>query len=315
MSLDLFKGGGAAGGNGKRGGPQRRNIKEKNYFYIKNNQLPGIAITEPAGGKPYFGKLQLTVTALQDIHVGSGDLHEESMRLYEGFSYYKNDPRDPKRVFTLPGSTMKGCILTHLLMFLRDSATGFYNAGTRRDSDPMVKVFFSDFPIVAGGEPKPRTIAGRFNPRIHPPADAVLKMYLKDDPAHDDISRADWQALPAKENILTIKKGARFSGFVNFNSLSLQQLLFLVLSLGCLPGHRYCFKIGGARNRGMGLVSMSLARDSIFAGRLMELVFGNHRPFADVLPQLAMELETFKRRYKNIETVLGIMRRQYGVPS
>ncbi|MCP4156816.1 MAG: hypothetical protein GY757_54390, partial [bacterium] len=228
---------------------------EKNYFFVDSGDLPGIYLKEPAAGGTYFGKLQLTVTAQQDIYIGSGEVEEYNNRLYDSFSYSKKAGSEagepvPEKGFTLPGSSMKGSVLTNLFLFLTEASTGFYSPPLR--SDEPAKVFFSDFPITAGYESKAKTIPGRFNPRIPPPDTATLKMYRKDDLAYANLSKEDWKALQSKENILTIAKGCTFEGFINFKLLSLEQLLFLVLALGCFEENRYCFKVGGAKNRGMG---------------------------------------------------------------
>lgn len=316
MVTDLFQGRGFSGGNEKRGSRPRDEIIEKNYFFVKSSDLPNIDLKEPAQEKTYFGKIRLTLTALQDIFVGSGEVEEHNQRLYDSFSYVKNEPGKPDKTFTLPGSSMKGCILTNLLLFLKESSIYFYSASTRKDSDDMAKVFFSDFPVISGGDSNPQTIPGRFNPRIEPPDNTRLKMYCKDDLAYANLSKDEWQALQSKENILTIKKGCRFKGFINFKLLSLHQLLFLVLSLGCLIDHRFCFKVGGAKNRGMGLVKMDMdIEKSFYANGLKELSLGKERSMKELEPQLISALSQLKQQYTKIDTAIKIMQKEYGVPS
>lgn len=316
MSMDLFKGSGFNDSNEKPGASRRNEIIENNYFFIKNDQLPNIDLRETAAGKTYFGKLLLTVTALQDIFLGSGEVEQCNQRLYDAFSYFKTDAAQPGKIFTLPGSSMKGCILTNLYLFLNEASTGFFSASTKKDSDDMAKVFFSDFPIINGSDSKPQTIPGRFTPRRNPPPNARLKMYRKDDLAYGNLTAGDLRELQAKENILTVKKGSRFKGFINFKLLSLHELLFLVLSLGCFKGHCFYFKVGGAKNRGMGLVKIEIDLEkSFYANGFKELSLGKHRALKELEPGLVSELSQLKQRFSRIDNAVKIMQDEYGESS
>lgn len=304
----------------------RGEIKEENYFFVGGGEVADIGWMGPERGESYFGKLELTVTALQDVFVGSGELEERERRLYDSFSYYKKDTdrQDSKRVktFTIPGSSMKGSILTNLKLFLKESLTGFYSASTKRDSTDMAKVFFSDFPVVPGGggrgEPglKPRTIPARFGPRKEGPNNTRLKMYLKDDRAYGNLSREEMKLLTSKENVLIVERGSRFRGFINFKLLSREQLLFLVMSLGIYKEHRFCFKVGGAKNRGMGLVRLDIDMESsYYADGLRGLSLGKERGMKELEEELGAVLSRFKGEYPGIGNVIRMMQKEYGVPS
>jgi len=314
--MDLFKGSGYSDSNKQTGGPRRNEIIEKNYFFIKSDQLPNIDLRETAAGakgETYFGKLLLTVTALQDIFLGGGEVEECNQRLYDDFSYFKKEAGQPVKIFTLPGSSMKGCILTNLYLFLNENSTGFFSASTKKDSDDMAKVFFSDFPIVNGSDGKPQTIPGRFTPRIKPPESTRLKMYRKDDLAYGNLTPDELREIQAKENILTVKKESRFQGFINFKLLSLHELLFLVLSLGCFKNHHFYFKMGGAKNRGMGVVKIELDMEkSYYAGGFKELSLRKQRGLKELEPVLISELAQLKQRFSRIDNAVKIMQNEYG---
>jgi hypothetical protein len=180
----------------------------------------------------------------------------------------------------------------------------------------MAKVFFSDFPIVNGSDSKPQTIPGRFTPRRNPPPNARLKMYRKDDIAYGKLIQDELRELQAKENILTVKKGSRFKGFINFKLLSLHELLFLVLSLGCFKDHCFCFKVGGAKNRGMGLVKTEIdIEKSFYANGFKDLSLGKHRALKELEPGLVSELSQLKQRFSRIDNAVKIMQDEYGGPS
>ena len=316
MSMDLFQGSGFSDPEKKPGDTRRNEIIEKNYFFIKSDQLPNIDLRETvsgAAGETYFGNLLLTVTALQDLCLGIGEVEERNQRLYDSFSYFKKEAGQPFKTFTLPGSSMKGCILTNLYLFLNDPSTGFFSASGDKD---MAKVFFSDFPIVNSSDGKPQTIPGRFTPRIKPPENTRLKMYRKDDSTYGNLTPDELRELQAKENILTVKKGSQFKGFINFKLLTLHKLLFLVLSLGCCKAHRFCFKVGGAKNRGMGLVKIELDMEkSYYNCGLKEFILDKRRGLAELEPAWISELTHLKQRFSRIENAIKIMKDEYGEPS
>jgi CRISPR/Cas system CSM-associated protein Csm3 (group 7 of RAMP superfamily) len=310
MAIDLFKGSGPQGDRHRirSGGPPQKEIKEKNYFFVMWDDLPNIDLPESTTGKQFYGKLFLSVTALQDMFIGSGEIDEFNKRLYDTFSYFKQEPDEKAVRFTIPGSSIKGCIKTNMMLFLKERSTDFLSA-----QNGMAKVYFSDFPVTDSSGIDPRTIAGRFNPRIDPPENAILKLYLKDDLAYANLSKEEWRELQSKENILTVKQGSRFNGFINFKLLGLKELVFLVLSLGCMTDHGFCFKIGGAKNRGMGLIKTELDwQKSFYASSLKELSLNNGKSFNELQPQLVSTLSQLKQDFPRIDYPVKRMQKEYG---
>jgi len=311
--MDLFKGkpkperhdrGGGSGRN--RGRDSSRIIKEKNYFFIEKKDLPFIKLdTLPADNKKYFGKLFLDILALQDLFIGSGHIETRGNNLYDDFSYtHLNRGR---KTPTIPGSSLKGTILTNLSLFLSTASTAFF--GSR---DGASSVYFSDLPITNNPELSPKTIAARFGPRINPDH-AAVKLYLKEDEAYSKLSDQEFNDLPAKEKILTIKKGSRFSGTINFKELSEYELLFLIMALGCLKNHRFNFKLGGAKNRAMGLIQLQVKKDqSYWSENLEAIIRSRTRPFAELENRLEAAITKIKGKYSSVEPMLKRIREEYG---
>jgi hypothetical protein len=173
--MDLFK--------GSRGSsPDKKLFKEKNYFFLLGNELPHIDLSRYTPGKNYYGKLSLDITALQDIFIGCGEIEKTNNKLYDTFTYVKKDKENKN--LNIPGSSLKGSVLTNMLMFLQLDSVDFFSA--KKDK---AKVFFSDFPMTTSYELSPQTIPARFGPQNKAiPPHAQLKLYLKDDPAHGNLS-------------------------------------------------------------------------------------------------------------------------------
>lgn len=311
--MELFKGtpkperrdrGGGAGRS--KGRDSSQIIKEKNYFFVEKEKVPDIKLdTLPADNKKYFGKLFLEILTLQDLFIGSGHIESKGNNLYDDFSYtHMNRGR---KIPTIPGSSLKGTILTNLSLFLSTASTGFF--GSR---DGASSVYFSDLPITNNPELSPKTIAARFGPRINPD-NAAVKLYLKDDKAYSNLSEQEFNDLPAKEKILTIKKGSRFSGLINFKELSEYELLFLIMSLGCLKNHRFNFKLGGAKNRAMGLIQVQIKEDeSYWSENLEAIIRSKTRSFTELENMIGAAITKIKEKYPLVEPMLEKIQGEYG---
>lgn len=116
MALDLFKGSSYKDEQGPPG-PDRA---VKNYFFIYDREHPQIDLLryKSSRGQEYYGKLFLSIAALQEIFIGSGEIDKKDKHLYDVFSYVRTG-RD-QWTWNIPGSSLKGCIYTHLAMFLQN---------------------------------------------------------------------------------------------------------------------------------------------------------------------------------------------------
>ncbi|MGD2089709.1 MAG: hypothetical protein PVH61_26270 [Candidatus Aminicenantes bacterium] len=298
--MDLFK--------GSRGsGPDKKLIKEKNYFFLFSKELPHIDLSRYTPGKNYYGKLFLDITALQDIFIGCGEIEKTNNKLYDTFTYVKKDTE--KKTLNIPGSSLKGSVLTNMLMFMQLDSVEFFSA--KKDK---ARVFFSDFPMTTSYDLSPQTIPARFGPQNKAvPPHAQLKLYLKDDPAYGNLSPQEKKELPAFENILTIKKGSGFSGFINFKLVNEFQLTLLVLALGCLPEHRFNFKIGGAKNRAIGLIKIEINHEkSFYSENLINTSKDHALPFKNLESTLLSTVSRLKQDFPKLVEVLEKIQGEYG---
>jgi len=282
-----------------------RTYNEKNYFFFKRDELPHIDLSKYPSGKKYYGKLFLSVTALQDIFIGCGEIEKSNNRLYDAFSYVRKSPGEI--TFNIPGSSFKGSVFTNLLLFVGMYSTDFFSA-----LKGMAKVYFSDFPITVSRGMSPQTIAARFEPRAIP-GDAELKFYKKEDEAYGQLTDAEFEELPAHENILTVKKGSRFEGFLNLKLVDEYQLTLLLLALGCLKDHGFHFKIGGAKNRGIGLSRVELDWEkSFYSEKFKDAVAERRSSFKHLEGKLLETVTKLKRDFPKVEVILQSLRKEYG---
>ena len=213
-----------------------------------------------------------------------------------------------KKTLNIPGSSLKGSVLTNMLMFLQSASVDFFSA--KKDK---ARVFFSDFPMTTDHELSPQTIPARFGPQNRfVPSHAQLKLYLKDDPAYGNLSPQEKKELPAWENILTVNRGSRFSGFINFQLLDEFQLTILALALGCLPGHKFNFKIGGAKNRAMGLIKIEINHEkSLYSENLIDTSTDRALPFKNLEPVLLSTVTRLKQDFPKMISILEKIQGEY----
>jgi len=281
---------------------QRQVIRERNYFFIQRNKLPYINLSRHAGGRTYYGMLALQITALQKIFIGCGEIEKKENQLYDTFSYVKKELG--KKTPTIPGSSIKGSIYHHLSALLDEESMEFYKAKNQK-----TRIFFSDFPIITDGKLKEEIIAARFKPQIQ---GGERKFYKKKDTAHGRLTPGEIKNLKAIENLLLLEKGNSFRGFIHFHRLDEVALALLALSMGILPENRFNFKIGGAKNRGKGLIKLDLLEDdSYYSVKMIHAVKTRAKPYRNLAPVLKSTVAGLKKDNPKIDGILKIIREEY----
>lgn len=305
--MELFKGSSFQGSRGQ-GGQASPPPMEKNYFFIYDKEHPQIDLLQARYSckETYYGKLFLSLTALQDIFIGSGEIDKDAAQLVDVFSYVSAGGGN--KTWNIPGSSLKGCIFTHLSMFLRTRSTDFLSA-----KEGPAKVFFSDLPMTAGTKAFRKEIPARFSPRAVP-GNAVLKLYKKEYKKDTQPQpRGNYSSEPGVENIQAIRTGSRFEGQLHFKQLDEYQIIVLLLALADFPGHGFNFKIGGAKNRAMGLVRLEIDYEkSFYAHTLKDIAVKNVFPLASLKPNLEKALLRLKQDYPALEAIIKKMQGEYG---
>lgn len=293
-------------GHSGQGGQASPIPPEKNYFFIYDKEHPQIDLFQAkySGKETYYGKLFLSLTTLQDIFIGSGEIDKKDNRLVDMFSYVITG--GDNKTWNIPGSSLKGCIFTHLSMFLRARSTDFLSA-----KEGPAKVFFSDLPMTSGAEAFRKEIPARFSPRAVP-GNALLKLYKKEY-KKDTQPQDRYTSEPGVESIQAIRTGSRFEGQLHFKQLDEYQITVLLLALADFPGNRFNFKIGGAKNRAMGLVRLEIDTEkSFYAHTLKGIAVKNVFPLTSLKPNLEKALLQLKQDWPALEAIIKKMQGEYG---
>jgi hypothetical protein len=278
----------------------------KNYFFIYDREHPRIDLLRKGSsrGQNYYGKLFLSITALQDIFIGSGEIDKNARQLYDAFTYVMTG--SGKQAWNIPGSSLKGCIYTHLALFLQSRSMDFFSA-----KESPAKVFFSDLPMAPGTNAAIKEIPARFSPRAVP-EDAMVKLYKKEY-RKDTLPQGSYNTDPGQERLQAIRVGSRFEGHLHFKQLDEYEITMLVLALGSMPGSSFNFKIGGAKNRAMGLVRLQVDFEkSFYARTLKDIAVKNVLPFAGLKPGLEKTLSKLKQEYPALDLLLKKIQGEYG---
>jgi len=294
-----------------KGNQHRDDGREKNYFFVMRDELPHIDLSKYPSGKKYYGKLFLSVAALQGIFIGCGEIEKRNNQLFDAFTYVKKSPEEGERTFTIPGSSVKGSVLTNLLLlmnldFKNPSFSQFLSSEKVLD-----EIYFSDFPIATPGDSSPKTIPARFDPKRWPRNDAI-KLYHKEDRIYTRLPQHELDSIP-RENILPLRKGSQFSGYINFKLLNEYQLTLLLLAFGCLSAHQFNFKIGGAKNRGMGLIRVEIDHDkSFYSESLRDIAANEVLAFENLEETFVPIISRLKQESPVLGALIKRMQEEYG---
>lgn len=221
------------------------------YFLLP--VLPVQRFLPPKRADGWFGRLELEATCLTPLHVGSGVpsrvLLNGRPALVEGFTTLRGP-----RSFVVPGSGMKGAVRA-IVEALTPSCerTGRGGCDGRGDLCPActllgapgwrATVAFSDLRPL--GEPRPiaQTIAQRYSHRNAPARGRRLYRREPESPQPAD-----------QEVLLVLEAGSKLAGEVALLGATDWGLGLLTIALGLPPHGVPYLRLGGGKNRGLGVV-------------------------------------------------------------
>jgi len=219
-----------------------------------------------------WGRLTLHIKLVTPLFVGSGGVGIQDGRMFYRFASSEGN-------LIIPASSLKGA-LRSMVEALSPSCLGVIKDGKYEDAcqvdDPLDlcpacglfgalgyqgRLTFED----AYCQPDAQTQVVAFKQRSSPrwaAADTEMwrdakrsfnwrKFYTRDLPAGSRL-------IPQDERVEQVLDGATFETGIMFRSLRPWELGLLLLSMGIVPGCEFNWKLGGGKNRGLGLVRFNL---------------------------------------------------------
>jgi len=233
--------------------------KVPEYYVVKSlgkpEQRPLTLYHDSISNEAFTGRLSLKLKTLSSIFIGSGTVEiTQDNQQYLTFARLNGE-------IVIPGSSLKGDIR----QYAEALSLSCFDASCEGNAlCPACRIFGSSKASLQGrvsfrdakllsGETKIITIAQRWEPRIK--YDNGRKFYYHKDP---QIKTQD------KERIEVVEERGEFAFFVDFLNLEGWELGLLLLAMGVAPQKEFPLKIGGGKNRGLGLVKLELNLDKSF---------------------------------------------------
>jgi CRISPR/Cas system CSM-associated protein Csm3 (group 7 of RAMP superfamily) len=216
------------------------------------------------------GRLSLTIETKSQIFIGSGTVEiTGGDQQYFTFSRVNNE-------IIIPGSSLKGDIR----QYAEALSFSCFEASCENELCPACRIFgsasfhfkgkvsFEDAKLLKG-KTRIITIPQRWGPRIE--YENGRKFYYHSAPLIES---------PDREWLEVVEAGSYFNFNLAFENLEDWELGLLILAMGVAPGKEFPLKIGGGKNRGLGLVKLSLELDRSFLFLSSEEMFSSPRPKA-----------------------------------
>lgn len=262
----------------------------------------------------YWGQLSLKIVGLDPLFIGSGAVDLDDKGMYQCFAH-----RDGR--FIVPASSFKGAWRA-IAEVLSPSCLRVIDP---RDHDERkvgkVNHKFKECPEVEpdqqsvklcpacglfgapgyrgrlhlsegwanSGQPEITKIAQRMGPNFCGPdgkADPCAstfkwrKFYRREPVCNEPKS---------KERLEQLQQGAVFTLSLGFENLRLWELGLLALSLGIAPNHEFNWKLGGGKNRKMGLVQVTWDQEQSSYAQGKDWFWGRSKPLDETLLSQASE--------------------------
>lgn len=265
------------------------------------------------------GRLLLTLTTKSPLHVGSGSplvLGRERPRLVAGVAAVRVD--GGHIIPIIPGSSLKGAVRA-VAEAVTPSCERASVAGARtspcRTADalcPACRAFgapgwrstigFGDLGPRDGVTLREQRVAQRYS---HGNAPRRGRRLYRPEPEEPQPQR--------EETLAVVPEGSHFSGAIYLDGTDMTGLGLTLLALGIAPHGVPYLRLGGGKNRGLGIVEVTIDSGRIYrslaAWARRELV-----PTADgeLKRFLAQAQEEAIRTYPGIQDALREIKRQYG---
>lgn len=234
-----------------------------------------------------WGYLEMELTTITSLFVGSGEVGVEGGQMYLRFAQREGH-------YILPGSSIKGAVRS-LAEMLSPSCMAVvddrdYQGQCKADDSLMLcpacglfgalsylgRLTFEDA-VISNPQSAYITIFQRTEPRFAAPESEVereksfefRKFYM---------GLAQRARIQDHERLEVLKPGLFCPLLIRLSNVQDWEMGLLILSLGAAPGMEFNWKLGGAKNRGFGLVSLRLRDGQCASG--LDWMFGKKQPTA-----------------------------------
>ncbi len=265
------------------------------------------------------GRLHVKLTCRTELHIGSGTrfVHEANgrRRLVGGVVGFRAD--NGRFVPIVPGSTWKGAVRAVVEALTpscqRVAVRGAPDVSQCRPPDPLCpacQIFgapgwratlgFGDLAPVTGWRLEPRLVPQRYSHRNAPRRGRRLYRPEPEEPLPDQ-----------NEELLVVPAGETFEGALYLDGVDRRGLGLVLVALGNSPAGLPYLRLGGGKNRGLGIVDVSivagkvyeswqawLRRDALAPGTVQSLLHDVIREALAAHPDISERIDVVRREYE-----------------
>jgi len=299
------------------------NLDRDGFFWVETFPEPKKQRAPSHEGLNYlWGYLEMELTTLTPLFVGSGEVGIEGGQMYFRFARREGH-------YIVPGSSIKGAVRS-LAEMLSPSCMAVvddrdYQGQCKADDSLMLcpvcglfgalsyrgRLTFEDA-VIPSPQSDHVTIFQRTEPRYAAPESEAER-----DKSFEfrKFYRGPAQSARTQdhERLEVLKQGLSCPLLIRLSNVQDWEAGLLILSLGAAPGMEFNWKLGGAKNRGFGLVTVCL-RDGQFASGL-DWMFGKKQSPA---PKVQDWVNAYIRQaqqwkvWQEVQMVVNHLRGVYG---
>jgi len=217
------------------------------------------------------GRLVLSLTTKSPLHIGSGSplvLGRDRPRLVAGVAAVRVDGVPPDQIIPIiPGSSLKGAVRAvaeAITPSCERASVGRASPCQTADAlCPACRTFgapgwrstigFGDLAPRGGATLREQRVAQRYS---HPGASRRGRRLYRPEPEEPQP--------PKQETLAVVPEGSRFSGAIYLDGTDVAGLGLLLLALGIPPLGVPYLRLGGGKNRGLGIVEATIDSARIY---------------------------------------------------